>query len=121
VLVVTQNIDDLHERAGQTRCCTCMASCSRRSAPIAATSPNAARTSRSTRTLPRLRRDRPAAAAGRVVRRDAAAHGGDRRGAGALRDLRSIGTSAMSIPPRASSSSRTRPGRARSSSTSSRR
>ena len=34
--VITQNVDDLHERAGSRKYCICMAACTRRAAPIAA-------------------------------------------------------------------------------------
>ena len=40
--VITQNVDDLHERAGSRKYCICMAACTRRAAPIAAARPGAA-------------------------------------------------------------------------------
>ena len=84
--LVTQNIDDLHERGGSAGCTTCTAGCGPRGAPPA-TSARSGRAARPPAGVPVLRRAGAAPRRG-VVRRGPPRHGRDRGGALGVRPLR---------------------------------
>ena len=97
VLVVTQNVDDLHERAGSRNLIHLHGELMRALVPRLR-QPRAGQRSWAPARLPRLRRRRPAAARHRLVRRDALPHGRGRAALARCALFVAIGTSGQVYP-----------------------
>ena len=104
LLLVTQNVDDLHERAGSKRLLHMHGELTKRLVPRLRRALRVGRADGRGRGLSGMRRERAGAARHRLVRRDALRDGADRRGAAraATCSCRSA-RRARSIPPPASS------------------
>ena len=88
LLLVTQNVDDLHERAGSKRLLHMHGELKQRLVPGVRRALRLGRADGRGRDLPELRQAGPGAARHRLVRRDAVRDGADRRGAARLRPVR---------------------------------
>ena len=88
LLIVTQNVDDLHERAGAKRLLHMHGELQQRLVPGMRRAVRLGRDDGRGRRVPVLRSDRPGPPRHRLVRRDALRHGADRGGAARRRSVR---------------------------------